>query len=401
MSNSVGSTFGAEYSGISPYDGLSIGNYHDSCHQEEEGSGSPYPRNACECSNSVFYAEQELGIDCNLSRILYYYQPDYLGHNEYITDITGRPYQYFHYSAFGESLIEKNTNYGQFSSPYRFNGKELDPETGNYYYGARYYNPVWGVWLGVDPLAEKYASWSGYNYVLGNPVRLIDPDGREPMSVDGEYEITHDKNGNEVKTKVSNLGDDVGIDFNHHLDGDRKGQTEIVNTKNGFTNWIADSRFMRGYTQRDESTNWKSVYDEWQSGTGPENSLFFGRDNNMIKDIRTSNLYHGARNNYLKAQAWDFDNKISKKYIPIDFGLSGLLLSGTNMTMQMMGSGGASFYDIGNYQRLVMITDQKTKESFYYHLPWINNVSRSGSGTQPRQSTTNQTYIWIDNNVEK
>ena len=55
-----------------------------------------------------------------------------------------------YYSAFGESLIEKNMNYGQFSSPYRFNAKELDGETGNYYYGARYYNPVWGVWLGVD-----------------------------------------------------------------------------------------------------------------------------------------------------------------------------------------------------------------------------------------------------------
>ena len=55
-----------------------------------------------------------------------------------------------YYSAFGESLIEKNMNYGQFSSPYRFNAKELDGETGNYYYGARYYNPVWGIWLGVD-----------------------------------------------------------------------------------------------------------------------------------------------------------------------------------------------------------------------------------------------------------
>ena len=149
VSNTVGSTLEAEYSGIYPYNGLNISDCHDSC-REEEGSGSPYPRNACECSNNLFYAVLGLGIDCNLSRILYYYHPDYLGHNEYITDITGRPYQYFHYSAFGESLIEKNTNYGQFSSPYRFNGKELDPETGNYYYGARYYNPVWGIWLGVD-----------------------------------------------------------------------------------------------------------------------------------------------------------------------------------------------------------------------------------------------------------
>ncbi|WP_372472537.1 RHS repeat domain-containing protein [Capnocytophaga sp. ARDL2] len=173
-----------------------------------------------------------------------------------------------------------------------------------YDFHARNYDPAIGRWLNVDPLAEKMPSWSPYRYGFNNPIRYTDPTGM--FEVDGEYEITHDKNGKEVRTKVSNLGDDVGIDFNHHLDGDRKGQTEIVNTKNGFTNWIADSRFMRGYTQRDESINWKSVYDEWQSGTGPENSLFFGRDNNMIKDIRKSNLYHGARNDYLKAKSLGF-----------------------------------------------------------------------------------------------
>jgi len=89
-----------------------------------------------------------------------------------------------------------------------------------------------------------------------------------------------------------------------------------------------------------KETNWNSIYQEWKNGTGPENSLFFGRDNPMIKDIRKSNLYHGARNTYLEEKPWDFDNKIQKAYIPIDFGLSGLLLSGTNMTMQMMGFGG-------------------------------------------------------------
>ena len=115
------------------------------------------------------------------------YHPDYLGHNEYITDITGRPYRYFHYSAFGESLIEKNTNYGQFSSPYRFNAKELDGETGNYYYGARYYHPVWGIWLGVDPLAEKYPSISPYAYVANNPINAIDPDGRLIIFINGQH----------------------------------------------------------------------------------------------------------------------------------------------------------------------------------------------------------------------
>ncbi len=35
----------------------------------------------------------------------------------------------------------------------------------------------------VDPLAEKYPGWSPYNYVLNNPVKLYDPDGKWPKWV--------------------------------------------------------------------------------------------------------------------------------------------------------------------------------------------------------------------------
>jgi hypothetical protein len=45
-------------------------------------------------------------------------------------------------------------------------------------YGARLLDPLTGRWNGVDALAEKFHSSGGYNYVLGNPVRNIDPDGR-------------------------------------------------------------------------------------------------------------------------------------------------------------------------------------------------------------------------------
>ena len=79
---------------------------------------------------------------------------------------------------------------------YLFNGKELDDElrsnreylikleynneqTGFYYYGARYYNPDISIWLSVDPLSDKYPSMSPYMYCAGNPVILVDPDGRE------------------------------------------------------------------------------------------------------------------------------------------------------------------------------------------------------------------------------
>ncbi|WP_276733703.1 RHS repeat domain-containing protein [Chryseobacterium carnipullorum] len=79
----------------------------------------------------------------------------------------------------GETFVEnhRNSNY----SPYKFNGKELDAETGYYYYGARYYNPRISLWLSPDPLAEKYPCWSPYNYTFNNPIIYTDPDGRDPI----------------------------------------------------------------------------------------------------------------------------------------------------------------------------------------------------------------------------
>jgi RHS repeat-associated protein len=73
---------------------------------------------------------------------------------------------------------------------YKYNSKELmnDFGLGLYDYGARMYDAASGRWNGVDALAERYAAWSGYNYVLGNPVRLVDKDGKAPT-----YEYPKDK----------------------------------------------------------------------------------------------------------------------------------------------------------------------------------------------------------------
>jgi len=69
---------------------------------------------------------------------------------------------------------------------YQFNGKELNEDFGLNWndYGARWYDASIGRWNGVDPLAVDYSSWSGYNYVLGNPLKYIDPDG---MRVEGDF----------------------------------------------------------------------------------------------------------------------------------------------------------------------------------------------------------------------
>ena len=52
-------------------------------------------------------------------------------------------------------------------------------KTGNYYYGARYYDPKISIWLSVDPLAHKYPSLSPYVFTGNNPIMLVDPDGRD------------------------------------------------------------------------------------------------------------------------------------------------------------------------------------------------------------------------------
>jgi RHS repeat-associated protein len=87
--------------------------------------------------------------------------------------------QHVEYVPFGEVFLEERNN--TWNTPYLFNAKELDEETGLYYYGARYYDSRVSLWLGVDLLAEEYPGISVYAYCFGNPVKLIDPDGCGPI----------------------------------------------------------------------------------------------------------------------------------------------------------------------------------------------------------------------------
>ena len=70
-------------------------------------------------------------------KMRFYYHPDHLGSSSYITNLDGEVVQHIEYVPFGEVFIEERNNI--WNTPYLFNAKEFDEETGMYYYGARYY----------------------------------------------------------------------------------------------------------------------------------------------------------------------------------------------------------------------------------------------------------------------
>jgi RHS repeat-associated protein len=79
-------------------------------------------------------------------------------------------------------MAEQRSYTGSFDNRWKFNGKELDEETGLYYYGARFYNPSTSLWLSVDPLVEQ--TMDAYGYCYQNPIMLVDPDGKSPRPGD-------------------------------------------------------------------------------------------------------------------------------------------------------------------------------------------------------------------------
>ena len=109
-------------------------------------------------------------------KLQFYYHPDHLGSSSYITNLDGEVVQHIEYVPFGEVFIEERNSI--WNTPYLFNAKEFDEETGLYYYGARYYEPRVSLWISTDPMQEKTSNITTYAYCINNPVAYIDHDGK-------------------------------------------------------------------------------------------------------------------------------------------------------------------------------------------------------------------------------
>ena len=137
----------------------------------------------------------------NYENLQFFYHPDHLGSSSFITNLEGEVVQHIEYVPFGEVFIEERNNV--WNTPYLFNAKEFDEETGLYYYGARYYDSRLVVWISVDPISnynptneENYLdgehnsgiynnfNLNPYGYCYQNPVKLIDPNGKQVDAID-------------------------------------------------------------------------------------------------------------------------------------------------------------------------------------------------------------------------
>ena len=134
---------------------------------------------------------------------VYFYHSDHLGSASWITDANGEAVQHLQYLPYGEPYVNQRAAGSTYRERFTFTGKERDEETGYGYFGARYMDyELMTMWLSVDPLADKYPSISPYNYCMWNPIKLIDPDGREVIN-------RHTKNIENLKKEIADLEDQI------------------------------------------------------------------------------------------------------------------------------------------------------------------------------------------------
>jgi RHS repeat-associated protein len=103
-----------------------------------------------------------------------YYHSDGNGNVTMLVDASGNQKAKYLYDPFGSTLGTWGTLAS--ANTYRFSSKEVDLQSGLYYYGYRYYEPNLQRWPNQDPIEEE-GGLNLYAYVGNNPVNFVDPSG--------------------------------------------------------------------------------------------------------------------------------------------------------------------------------------------------------------------------------
>ena len=121
---------------------------------------------------------------------LHFHLADPLGTRRVQTDVSGRVENSFLSLPFGDGFVSVPTALATAddATENHFTGKERDTESGNDYFGARYFASSMGRWLSPDyslngAIMELPQTWNKYSYEYNRPTFGTDPDGRCPPCV--------------------------------------------------------------------------------------------------------------------------------------------------------------------------------------------------------------------------
>ena len=132
-------------------------------------------------NNPIALFTQGLGIDspiiARINGADYFYHSDALGSATALTDASGNTIETAEYEAYGQVVVKDSQGIARGQStvgnPFLYTSRELDSETGLYYFRARYYDQVTGKFSQEDPVQ----SINQYGYAFNNPTLYLDPLG--------------------------------------------------------------------------------------------------------------------------------------------------------------------------------------------------------------------------------
>ena len=260
---------------------------------------------------------------------------------------------------------------------WRFSGKEWQAEPAGLPlldFGARMYDPATASWLSQDPMAEKYPSLSPYSYCAGDPVNLVDPDGRDWFkSNDGNTYLWKNDPNSEIDG-FSYLGPEGTVLGSFERDIDI-----LMTSTFGIGSLFTDGR---SFEIADNKKGASRMFAEFLNNTGSE-----------ITILTSEHPYTQVLMN--SAKSLDDEKKFlapSFDYYPAhSFGLKGLFEAGVSVPLQFIGSYRHDMnYSPGGEYINHIVSDSKSRTSLFYHLPKTNK-SRSESRML---GNTYQFYIW-------
>jgi RHS repeat-associated protein len=146
-----------------------------------------------------------------------FYHTNHLGSASVITDGNGAKKEKMEYFPFGtyKEAVDYDSNFPDVF--YTFTGQEDDDDLGFYNYVARLYDPLLGGFISpdiVDPDTKDPRSLNRYSYARNNPLRYIDPTGKQANAWEGipswffNYDLSLNLI-NEVNVNTNRFGLDI------------------------------------------------------------------------------------------------------------------------------------------------------------------------------------------------